>query len=84
MRRQSENIDKMEEGLRELADYDDWEEPTENRVVIENHVHMDSVHDGGENETGGLPKKPARLVQLIVGAAVAAFLSWLAGLFGKR
>lgn len=84
MRRQSENIDKMEEGLRELANYDDWEEPTENRVVIENHVHMDSVHDGAESEAGGLPKKPARLVQLVVGAAVAAILTWIAGLFGKR
>jgi hypothetical protein len=83
VRRQSENIDKAEEGLRELADYDDWDEPTENRVVVENHMHMHSEHDA-ETTPSELRKKPARLVQVVVGAAVAALLSWLSGLFGKR
>lgn len=76
MRRQSENIDKAEEGLRELADYDDWDEPTENRVVVENHMHLESLHD---SDPPAKKQVRAGLVAL-GGGAFAALLTGLAAL----
>lgn len=80
MRRQSENIDTAEEGLRELADYDDWDEPTASRVVVENHMHMHSEHDGGEDpELSGAANVPAKWRPLVaLGTGIGAAL--LAGL----
>ena len=80
MRRQSENIDKAEEGLRELTDYDDWDEPTARTDV---HVHMHSEHDGGDDLI--TPKKPlTKALQVGIAAAVTALLAWLANRFGAK
>lgn len=75
MRRQSDNIDKAEEGLRELADYDDWDEPTENRVVVENHMHLESLHDSDP------PAKRVRAGLVAVGSGIGiALLTGIAAL----
>jgi hypothetical protein len=76
MARQSEHLDQAEEALRELREYDDWDEPTARTDV---HVHMHSEHDGDEEPA----KKPAKWWQLAIGATVTAALAWVAKHFGR-